>query len=184
VCVCVCVCVLECHICFHNTLSANNQIAYQTDSCNLSRVIDLKWLLPGLAHSVQWNLLWVFKKFCRKFARHWWLTPVILATLEREIRKIAVWNQFRQILYETLSWKYLTQKRDGGVAQGVGLEFKPQYWEKKKKVVESQKLYAAPQFLHPLCCHDAAAFVLIARTREKNMTKHAMQTTLAWNFSF
>jgi hypothetical protein len=28
---------------------------------------------------------------------------------------------------------YFTQKRPGGVAQGVGPEFKPQYHKKKKK---------------------------------------------------
>jgi hypothetical protein len=36
-------------------------------------------------------------------------------------------------LFETLSQKYLTQKRAGGVAQGVGPEFKPQYRKKKKE---------------------------------------------------
>jgi hypothetical protein len=34
---------------------------------------------------------------------------------------------------ETLSQKYPSQKRAGGVAQGIGPEFKPQYWGKKKK---------------------------------------------------
>jgi hypothetical protein len=34
---------------------------------------------------------------------------------------------------ETLSRKNTSQKRAGGVAQGVGLEFKPQYHKKKKK---------------------------------------------------
>jgi hypothetical protein len=29
--------------------------------------------------------------------------------------------------------KNLHKKRAGGVAQGVGPEFKPQYWKKKKK---------------------------------------------------
>jgi hypothetical protein len=56
----------------------------------------------------------------------WWLTPVILATQE-EIRRITVRNQPGQIVLEPLSRKYQSQKRAGGVAQGLGPEFKPQY---------------------------------------------------------
>jgi hypothetical protein len=61
-------------------------------------------------------------------AGHQWLTPVILATQEAEIRRITVWSQPGQIVHETLSWKKPSQKpfRAGGVAQGVGPEFKPQ----------------------------------------------------------
>jgi hypothetical protein len=62
-----------------------------------------------------------------------WLTPVILATQEAEIRRIAGQNQPRQIVHETLSRKYPTHKRAGGVAQCVGPEFKPGYHKKKKK---------------------------------------------------
>jgi hypothetical protein len=54
-------------------------------------------------------------------ARHWWVTPVIPATQEAEIRRIAVQSQPRQIVRPS------SQKRGGGVAQGVGPEFKPQY---------------------------------------------------------
>jgi hypothetical protein len=43
-------------------------------------------------------------------ARSWWLTPVILATQEAEIRKIMVRNQPKQIVRETLSRKYPSQK--------------------------------------------------------------------------
>jgi hypothetical protein len=45
--------------------------------------------------------------------------PVILATKEAEIRRIAVLNEPGQIVHETLSQKYLTQKGLGRVAQGV-----------------------------------------------------------------
>jgi hypothetical protein len=31
-----------------------------------------------------------------------------------------------------------SQKRDGGVAQGIGCEFKPQYHTKKKKVIKKE----------------------------------------------
>jgi hypothetical protein len=43
-----------------------------------------------------------------------------------------VQSQFGQIVCETLSWKTPSQKRAGGVAEGVGPEFKPQCWKKKK----------------------------------------------------
>jgi single-stranded DNA-specific DHH superfamily exonuclease len=64
--------------------------------------------------------------------RSWWLTPVIAATQEAEIRT-EVRSQPRQTVYKTLSQKYPSQKRAGGVAQGEGPEFKPQYCKKKKK---------------------------------------------------
>jgi hypothetical protein len=38
-----------------------------------------------------------------------------------------------QIVHETLSQKYPSLKRAGGVAQGVGPEFKLKYHQKKKK---------------------------------------------------
>jgi hypothetical protein len=60
-------------------------------------------------------------------ARCWWLTPVILASQEAEVRRIMVGSQPGQIVRETLSWKNPSQKRAGGVAQGVGPEFKAQY---------------------------------------------------------
>jgi hypothetical protein len=44
-------------------------------------------------------LLWIKKVS----AGHQWLTPVILATQEAEIRTIAVLSQPRQIVCETLS---------------------------------------------------------------------------------
>jgi hypothetical protein len=66
-------------------------------------------------------------------ARRWWLIPVILGTQEAETR-IVIQSQPWQIVLETLSQKNPSQKRSGGVAQGVGPEFKPQYQKKKKKV--------------------------------------------------
>jgi hypothetical protein len=49
-------------------------------------------------------------------------------TQEAEIRRIVV-----QIVHETLSQKAPYRKRAGGMAQGVGPEFKLQYYKKKKK---------------------------------------------------
>jgi hypothetical protein len=57
--------------------------------------------------------------------------PVTLATQEAKIRKIMVQSQPGQIVCETLSWKYPSQKRAGEMAQGEGPEFKPQYRKKK-----------------------------------------------------
>jgi predicted RNA polymerase sigma factor len=42
-------------------------------------------------------------------------------------------SQPGQIVPETLPQKQQLQKRVGGVAQGVELEFKPQYCQKRKK---------------------------------------------------
>jgi hypothetical protein len=58
--------------------------------------------------------------------------PVILATQEAEITRIAVLSQPRQIVLKALSsQKNPLQKRAGGVAQGAGPEFKPQHCQKK-----------------------------------------------------
>jgi hypothetical protein len=59
----------------------------------------------------------------------------MLATQEAESRRIKVQSQPRQIVHETLSRKYPTQNRAGGVAQMVDTtpalqhetEFNPQY---------------------------------------------------------
>jgi hypothetical protein len=59
-------------------------------------------------------------------ARHQWLTPIILVTQEAEIRRISFRSQQEKIVHKTLSQKYPSQKRVGGVTQGEGPEFKPQ----------------------------------------------------------
>jgi hypothetical protein len=80
------------------------------------------------------NVLEIFKKDEQR-----WLTPIFLATQEAEISRIRVQSQPGQIVCETLSGKNPSQKRAGGVAQGVGSEFKPQYHKKKKKKVTRTK---------------------------------------------
>jgi hypothetical protein len=65
--------------------------------------------------------------------RYWWLTPIILATQEADIRRIMVQSQPKQIVHKTLSQKHSSQKRTSGVTQGVSPEFKPQYHQKKEK---------------------------------------------------
>jgi hypothetical protein len=59
--------------------------------------------------------------------------PIILATLEAEIKRIAVRSQRGQIVCDNLSQKNrITKNWAGGVAQDEGPEFKPQYHKKKK----------------------------------------------------
>jgi hypothetical protein len=41
--------------------------------------------------------------------------------------------------HEILSQKTFIKNRDGGVAQGEGPEFKPQYQKKKKRILSIQK---------------------------------------------
>jgi hypothetical protein len=53
--------------------------------------------------------------------------PVILAIQEAEIRRIKFQSQPGQIVPQDLILKNPSQKRAGGVAQGVGPEVKPQY---------------------------------------------------------
>jgi hypothetical protein len=83
---------------------------------------------------------------CR--AGHQWLTSVILATQETEIRSITVRSQSGQIVGETLFQKSPSKKGTGGVAQGVGPEFKPQYCKKEKKKKGKKKMQDLTVVLH------------------------------------
>jgi hypothetical protein len=50
--------------------------------------------------------------------------PITVATQDAQIRRIEVQSQPRPTVCETLSQQNPSQKRTGGVAQGVGPEFK------------------------------------------------------------
>jgi hypothetical protein len=67
------------------------------------------------------------KKIICRGTRCWWFTPVTLATEEAEISGITVQSQPWQIVRKAFSQNNPSQKRTGGVAQGVDPEFKPQY---------------------------------------------------------
>jgi hypothetical protein len=66
-------------------------------------------------------------------ARCQWLTPIILVTMETEIRRIDIRSQPRQIVPETLYQKNPSPKRAGGVAQGVGPSSNPSTSKKEKR---------------------------------------------------
>jgi hypothetical protein len=69
-------------------------------------------------------------KGIQRARHHQRVIPVIPATQEVEVKRITVQSQPRQIVHETLSQKILHKNRAGGVAQGEGPEFKPQYHNK------------------------------------------------------
>jgi hypothetical protein len=58
--------------------------------------------------------------------------PVTLATQEAEIKKLMDQSQPEEIVHGILSQKNPSQKRTGGVAQGVGPEFRLQRHKKKE----------------------------------------------------
>jgi hypothetical protein len=100
-----------------------------SDSCPfflstpLSTKFCLKWpffrvFIPKYAVCINSTLL----------AQRCWLTPVILATQEAKIRRIAVRSQPRvNSSKDPISAIIFITKRSIGVAQGVSLAFKPQY---------------------------------------------------------
>jgi hypothetical protein len=65
------------------------------------------------------------------------------ALVEAEIRGITVQSQPKKIVSKTLSQKNPSQKRAGGVAQGVGSEFKPQYHTKKRIRLDNKQAVLA-----------------------------------------
>jgi hypothetical protein len=69
------------------------------------------------------------------WARHQWLTPIILDIQEAEIRRITVRSWPGQIVCKTLSQKKKKKTRHknraGEVAEGEGSEFKSHYRKKK-----------------------------------------------------
>jgi hypothetical protein len=67
--------------------------------------------------------------------------PLLGATQEAEIRRIAAQSQPGQIVPRDPVLKNPSQKRAGGVAQGEGPEFKPQYCKtKQNKTKQKQHL--------------------------------------------
>jgi hypothetical protein len=66
------------------------------------------FLIAGISEDMFSNVLCLKVIFIsidmnKTFAGHWWLTPVILATEQRAIRRIAVGSQPGQIVCEILS---------------------------------------------------------------------------------
>jgi hypothetical protein len=70
---------------------------------------------------------------CYHQARHQWLTPVILATQEAEIRRISVWSQLRQIVLETYFEKTLHKKGPTEWLKVKALSSNPSTARKRKK---------------------------------------------------
>jgi hypothetical protein len=84
------------------------------------------WVKTSLGESVRPYLKQQTKK-------RWWPTPMIPATQAAEIRRIAVWSQPGQIVPETLSQKYLTQKVLVEWLKMKALSANPRTTKKKKK---------------------------------------------------
>jgi hypothetical protein len=70
-----------------------------------------------------------------------WLTPVILATEEAEVRRIINRSKPLQISLQDPISKIPNTKRTDEVAQGVSPEYKPRYQKKKKKTATNSKCW-------------------------------------------
>jgi hypothetical protein len=83
----------------------------------------VKSICQGLNSPKLWTKLNLFYLWTnKKTAECRWFTPIIPATQEAEIRRIVIWSQPRQTVYETLSWKNSTQPKKG--------------WQREAQVVE------------------------------------------------
>jgi hypothetical protein len=81
-------------------------------------------------------------------AEHWWLTPIILATKEAEIRRITVRSQPEQIVWETLSWKKpFTKIKLVEWLKVKALSSCPSTTKKKKNLYDKKHLYIHIQHL-------------------------------------
>jgi hypothetical protein len=107
----------------------------------------------------------------RNYVLSWalWLRPVILATQEADIRRILAQSQSGQTVHEILSGKNPPQKKAGGVAQGVGPEFKPQLKKEKKLCAQCQGCSAVIRCLPRLC---EVLGLNPSTTKRKNKTKN------------
>jgi hypothetical protein len=83
--------------------------------------------------------------------------PTILATQKAEIRTV-VQSQSRQIVHETLSQRNPSQKRAGGVSQGEGSEFKPQYYKQTNK--QNKIIFTSQVIGIAGVCHHTKALLL------------------------
>jgi hypothetical protein len=123
------------------------------------------WLKEHLSLPVQWRFpeqaSMTTLHSVAKSARLQWLTPVIPATQEAEMRRIMVGSQPRKIVAKLNPKKYSTQKRAGRVAQVIedlpskceALSSNPTTRGGKKKQKNLQSLPClSPTFLwEPVC---------------------------------
>jgi hypothetical protein len=127
-------------------------------SCNNSKRGRYRTVRPRPRRDSEWRLRFPFYVFllllcgahcdiCKNsYSQVLWLTPVIPATQEAEITRTTVQSQSgANSSQDTISEKNPSQKRAGGVAQGLVPEFKAQYRKKKKKFLQELNL-SPPSF--------------------------------------